>query len=789
MKPIVCPPGGRCASRTLLEGVLAVAAGLVLASLPEPGDTFRGTLAVLPLVVAALRAIERHALEHRAVEHRTVEHRTVEGRGSPVEGRLAAIVLCGLVAVTLVRSRLGLVATDWFLAAGFLLLLGQRTARLVLALRRSLGRRLPRRPPAAFFWLPLVVYLAIQPWSAAHRQPDGDEPYYLLLTHSLAHDLDLDLANNYPADWRRFMKRAIKPQIGDPVGPGGQQFSRHSFLLPLVMAPAYRLAGRAGAMTTMAVLSAALAWMMLRLAGHYAPRQPAHRYPGAALLAYALFAFSPPLLLYSYQIWIEVPAALLLALALDGLATPRRSERLVLDLRTMAAILLPVALLPILKLRFALLAAPLFFLACWRAGPGRRAVKWLALGLGVAAAGLLTSNLMRFGHPLGFYSWGELDLFKHSPGDFARGGVGMFYDTAFGLFPNAPVWLLLLPALGLSLGQLRSGRGIIPRALRALRGCSGRRRRPSRSPRLLVDLTITALPYVLLVAPRIEWYGGWSPPFRYTMVFLPLLAVGLVPLLEHRGRAPLRMLIVGLGATTLVLSVVWVVIPGWTYNFADGRTHLLDQAGVHLGFDVARFFPSTVRPRAATWVWLAGSLLLVPFGLPGAALGSRPRARQRWPSSSGLAVVLLMLAALPLAGRLLPTRVVHLEDGFVGKHLGSVYPPRWILQRPIYTGGWKIPAGGWVAAAITPGGDQVVIKVAARLDNALAPPGQNAEKVFGRLWISASEEPLASFRVSPKWTAKTLGPFDWPRGARLVMRGDEALTSAVIVDRAEMVWQ
>ncbi len=774
MTPIVCPPKGRTALRTMAEGAAAIAAALGLASFIEPGDAFRGTLAVLPLVVAALRAIERHAVERHAVErhaverhaverhaggHRTVGRRTVEGGTPPVEGRIVAVVLCGLVVATLARSRLGLVATDWFLAAGFLLLLGQRTARLVLVLRRSLGRRLPRRPPAAFFWLPLVVYIAIQPWSSAHRQPDGDEPYYLLLAHSLAYDFDLDLANNYAADWRRFMERAIRPQIGDPVGSGGQQYSRHSFLLPLVLAPAYRLGGRTGAMTVMAALSAALAWMILRLARHYEPRRPGPRYPGAALLAYGLFAFSPPLLLYSYQIWVEVPAALLVTLTLDGMSALRRGHAGEGGhAGGMAVLLLPLALLPILKLRFALLAAPLFFLACWRARPGRRTVRWLALALGAAATGLVLSNVLRFGNPLRLYSWGELNIFEHSYWDFVRGGAGMFYDAAFGLFPNAPVWLLLLPALGLV-----------------------------KSPRLPVDLALIALPYLLLVAPRIEWYGGWSPPFRYALVFLPLMAVGLVPLLEHRGKTPLRVLIVALGAVTLVLTVVWVVIPGWTYNFADGRTHLLDQAGVRLGTDIARLFPSTVRPRAATWVWLAGSLLLVPLG---ATLGgSRWRCcRWRLSPSSGVALVLLLLAALPLAGRLLPTRVVHLEDGFVGKHLGSIYPPRWILQRPIYTGGWSVPAGGWVAAPVTPGGERVSIELSARLDITHAPRG-HGNWGSRRLWIDAGETRLATIRVSPKGTTETIGPFDWPRGAPLVIRGDEMLISPVIVDRAELVWR
>ena len=42
-----------------------------------------------------------------------------------------------------------------------------------------------------------------------------------------------------------------------------------------------------------------------------------------------------------------------------------------------------------------------------------------------------------------------------------------------------------------------------------------------------------------------------------------LIAAAIFPL-RARGRT--------LGALTLALALVWVVVPGWTYNFADGRT-------------------------------------------------------------------------------------------------------------------------------------------------------------------------------------------------------------------------
>ena len=49
-------------------------------------------------------------------------------------------------------------------------------------------------------------------------------------------------------------------------------------------------------------------------------------------------------------------------------------------------------------------------------------------------------------------------------------------------------------------------------------------------------------------------------------------------------------LLAGLGALTLALTLIWLTVPGWTYNFADGRTYVLDALGQRLGMDITRFF-------------------------------------------------------------------------------------------------------------------------------------------------------------------------------------------------------
>ncbi|HEV7786314.1 MAG TPA: hypothetical protein VGQ28_13300, partial [Thermoanaerobaculia bacterium] len=599
----------------LLAGVAATALLAWRSPLPVD-DAFRGTLTMLPLVLAALREIHRWG--SRA-------SRSLSRAGTAGELGALAILWTSIFA----RPHLSLALADEMLAAGLLLVLACRVARQTVALRPLLGDRLPGRPSILFFFLPLTVYLALLPWSAGHRQLDGDEPYYLLVTHSLAYDFDADLTNNYAqGDWRHFMTRPITPQPGDPVGAHGELFSRHNEMLPLVLAPLYRLGGKMGALATMAALTAALAWMTLRLARHYSPENP-----GPALAAYALAAFGPPLLLYSYQVWVEVPAALLAAAALDRILVlaARDDQQRSWGWKDWLGIGLPLVLLPLVKIRFVLIAAPIVPLAWWHAGRPKRPVLVLAGLLGAVGGGMLLYNQMVYANPLKIHTWQEVDPGAYGLASYLKGGFGLFYDAGFGLFGCAPVWLVLIPATGLLI---------------------------ARRSRLLLHLVALSVPYLMVVAPRLEWYGGWSPPFRYALIAVPLLAVGLIPLLADWRRPGALALLGALSALTLVLTLVWVTVPGWTYNFADGRTYLLDALSGRLGMDVARFFPSSVRPRMATWVWPVVTIPLIPL------IWWLPRRSAFRPGAAALAGIALLLAGaalLPAMASRVPSGVIEME--------------------------------------------------------------------------------------------------------------------------------
>jgi hypothetical protein len=738
-------PGLGETAAILVAGVAAgwwAARGLPLAA----GDPFRGTLVVLPFVLGSLREIHRWGARRGG---RTLGTRATAGE----LGALSVLVL-----LVLARPHLGIAGSAEPLAAGLLLVMGSRVARQTLALRPLLGDRLPRRPSLLFLLLPFVVYLAILPWSTRHRQPDGDEPFYLLVTHSLAYDLDADLTNNYAAgDWRHFMDRPIEPQPGDPVGPHGERFSRHNELLPMVLVPAYRLAGKLGALATMALMTAALAWLTLRLARHYVPDLP-----GESLAAWALVAFTPPLLLYSYQVWVEVPAALLTAVALDRiLAMEIAGNGRPWGPKEWLGLGLPVLLLPLLKIRLILISGPLLALGWWYAGRSRRQLLILGGLLAALAAGMLLYNQILYSNPLKIHTWQEVDPASYGSASYLEGMSGLFFDAAFGMFASAPVWMILLPAF-LWLAARRSP--------------------------LLLHMVVLSFPYLLVVVPRLEWYGGWSPPFRYALLAMPLFGIALAPVLPRlRERPGAQALLAGLAALTLALTLVWLVFPGWTYNFADGRSYLLDALSGRLGVDVARLFPSSIRPRTATWLW---ALLAIPLV---SLLWWLPRRREEGssrlsalPALTGLVLILAAAALLPVAAARLPTQVIELEDPQVRKSGGHPHPERWVIERTRYRGGWVLRVGERLAAPVAPGGRRVKLRLVAEFIR--------NQPVPYTLDIQEGERVLASWMPARQrvWETVEVGPFDWQPGEELVLAAHGAAPpgelNGAILDKIEMEW-
>jgi hypothetical protein len=437
---------------------------------------------------------------------------------------------------------------------------------------------------------------------------------------------------------------------------------------------------------------------------------------------------------------------------------------------------LPLALLPLLKIRFGLVALPVLFLAfrgSWRAGRSKRPLLLVAGALAATLAAVLVWNQLRFGNPLKIHRWDELALPALSARQGVEGLFGLFWDAAFGLFAFAPLWLLVVPALLLAIRRKVVAAG---------------------------HLALVAIPYLLLLAPREEWYGGWSPPLRYGVVLLPLLAVVLVPLLAERHRPGARLVLAALGAATVALALVWLAVPGLTYHLADGRTRLLDALSAGLGADAARLFPSYVRTRLASWLWppLAAALVTGLWWLGRPSAERRDGSGPAWDwgrgraAAVGVALFVLAVAALPALATRLPTRVVEAEDPWVVHHGGHVHPETWVISRGRFRGGWVIRPGESIEVPLVRpmGGDRPSDRL--RLRVALW-VGRNNPDPF-RLEVLSGDEKLAGWVAGGGriWGLVDLGTFDLPEGETLVIRaagppraGEQ---NGALIDRLELDW-
>lgn len=480
-----------------------------------------------------------------------------------------------------------------------------------------------------------VVYLLLVP--AMTRTPiDGDEPYYLLITESLIHDHDLDLRNQYAHPELSKSGRELGPQLGDPVGPRGEQYSRHEPFLALLLIPGYLLAGLHGAMATIALFAALLVRSTLLLLDDERLSARTQR------MLFPLFAFGPPVVFYAARIWPEIPAAYFFVEALRGVRD-RRAQRWA-----------PACvLMSLLKLRFVLVAAPLVVLALardrrkvWRGSGGRRSVGITLAVLAAVVAVPMAIVWLVSGNPLNVHELWELK--PESPSRYGIGLFGLLLDGASGMLVQAPLLLCGVFAI----------------------------RRWRSMPDVFRLGFIAALPYLVYLVPRSEWHGGWAPPLRYVVVFVSLLVLGAALMVERWHAAPV-LPVVTLWSAMLVAH--GVARPWELFHIGNGENWIGETLSRAMQSDVSRLFPSFIRLNTAAFIACAVFALLFIL---------RPRITT--PLVAALCVAALSLGAREAAA---PARVVEFEDAHVVHEGGELYPRLYTVARFLYRGGWIVNRG------------------------------------------------------------------------------------------------
>ncbi len=435
-----------------------------------------------------------------------------------------------------------------------------------------------------------VAFILLDGYLTAAVSTTGDEPYYLLLAHSLVQDHDTDLADELRArDYLPFYWGVLDEEVNMRRTTEGGVYSRaHVGLLPVLVAPGYALAGRLGAMVTVSGLAAGA----LALGFGLAIRLGAG--PSRAFAAWAGVTFSAPVLSHAGPIWPEMPAAFFGTLAAAILLGDRRdAKRLGLALAGLGALFT-------LKLRFLLTIVPI------TTGFVRR-VSWGALaglggGLLLLLLGAITyDTALTAGFFLGEARRGPgaaarwLVLLVTAPLSTPRGLLGFLADQEHGVFVAGPLLLLALPGAVL-LGIQRRWRELL----------------------LVVGPFVTT--WYCLGGMSLGgvplWFGGFDPPARYLASTLPALIVPVALTLERtRGRVAWSG-VTALYGFTLAYGLAVSVWPGLRYQSATGRATALAAVWRLTGVDLGALVPTFVLPgRAWTVPVLVGLTAVAALGI------------------------------------------------------------------------------------------------------------------------------------------------------------------------------
>ena len=575
--------------------------------------------AVLPSIILGVISYMLSGAGPQAVEHCRQAQRL---------DAYTYLLLAGGVVLVLVYNVLG----NGTLALG-LIYLGLATAKAAILLRLlwraylaptgEQERPLGRQGLVAVFLTSLVVFSLPTPWLSQVISAGGGESAYLMQAHAVAGGRSLSLEPEHPGpEQRDFYWDSQAPE--EPDRPGGALAP----LFALIITPAYAVGGRLGILLLQAAFMALgaltlLSW--LRAVGVRA---------GPAAVATGLTLGAAPVFIAGGMVLPEAPAILLTLCALRLLAWARTHPWNALPLLVAACLLLVG-----LELRYTALAGGLFLMGVFELlrrplGP------WLAGAIAAAPAAALALTL--FGPwptwPPVLNSavrdnlvWWRQALYWWTP--LAAFSGGLFLDQAYGLLPAAPVLVLALGGLPLSLR---------------------RRLAPSLHYLIPAGLQLAALCFT----GWYRWHGGSAPPGLLAVVLLPPAALFMAPVLAALSRPWWRLTwwlpaAIGLIYTWLLTLLPWLrlALPG------TPNPMLLDLSR-RLGLDLSRALPSgfAAGPEVlpATCVALA---LAAFYGLCAWRMPATPAAIPSWKANEVLILALaLCLAAwgLVLIGTPLP---------------------------------------------------------------------------------------------------------------------------------------
>jgi len=468
-----------------------------------------------------------------------------------------------------------------------------------------LGRRI-----AVLFLVALAIYAGGTLLITARGVSfGGDEPHYLLMTHSLLRDGDLELSNNYE---RRDFEAYTVP--GAPIRPHqvpgrktGHQYSMHSPGVSFLLLPFYALglALGKGALIFLIRFGMAVFGALLGIQIYLYARREWGR-EKLALGLWAIAGFTSPLFFYSIHVYPELIVALL------GLAAFRRL-RFETSFKKRQIVLIGVFLSSFVwfhALKYFFIQAPLFLFALWaiwKHGEKKGRIGRVVCLVAPSAALFLLYFLFQYAlygsiNPTSVSWQGAMDG-KQSLG-FLKGILGGIpfrfrWETLAGYFLDQKDGLLLYAPLYFS----------------AFLGLAEMFRRRAKDAWLLLFI---AGPYIL-VSAFLTQRTGYAPQARPLVAVMWVFVIFLGYFLAEGRKRLFRILFYG--DTALSFLFVWLLC---RYPFAlyqETTSGTTERAGdlfvalSNLHVYLPNVLPSFLKIKEGGWlpnsIWIAGLAVFV----------------------------------------------------------------------------------------------------------------------------------------------------------------------------------
>lgn len=538
---------------------------------------------------------------------------------------------------------------------------GTRFSILPAALDRF--KKLSRRKKLAFlFASSFLVYNAAAGVLVGRGITfSGDEPNYLLSAHSLLHDRDLNLRNQYDnQDYFHFYSRKDNPRLRLGIyGRYGKKGDAYIYPINLpgisvLMLPHYRISHfLEGSWRTFILKSSLSLWAALLGIQIYLLAAARWRREDIALGLWAVYGFTVPVFFYSIHLYPEIPIAFFSLLVYRKVTSPER-----LSTGALVGMGFLLSTFPWFGLKFNIILWPLILVCLLhlRRDHGLKGRLAAFLAFPLISAGLFASFTWRlYGsvNPFSIYDGvmtseqtaSVLQAFFSFPLYYRVDSFfNYFLDQRDGLLPYAPVFIFAFA------GFVEIWR---------------------RARREFFALGIVAMPFILNYA-FFTHRQGFAPPGRVLAPLSWIAAIGIGYFLVHNGKPIFRRAFILLAGASFVLTALLLFNPPFlyqptTHEFTERPGDLFVFLS-NMRFFLPSFLPSFIKIKNLgywpNYFWiLAVAIFIAAYGARNVLRSDRPRSVLLHLSVFGLCAAAVFLWVLHPRDALYPVRTVKSISG------------------------------------------------------------------------------------------------------------------------------